>query len=172
MHMDEINCYNFTIVILSSVVIPETGGKTMRCALLIEHDPIACGDIAALLKSLGYIVATTDSPRAALNTAQTVRFDLIVTYTTFNADDRRSFIGELTRLAPQAPVILLLDDKSHVASNYTGCSAILHKPVTLRSLRRVIIFGIDGNGAMPSYVSNALPDKERRRQGQRRMRPR
>jgi DNA-binding response OmpR family regulator len=144
----------------------------MRCALLIEHDPKACGEIAVLLKSLGYIVATTDSARAALNISQTVRFDLILTYTTFNADDRRSFIGEITRLAPQAPVVLVLDDKSHVVSNYTGCSAVLHKPVTLRSLRRVIEFGIDGNGAMPSYAAHALPRQERRRQGQRRMRPR
>ncbi len=144
----------------------------MRCALLIEHDPVARGDIAALLTSLGYIVATTDSPRAALNTAQAVRFDLILTYTTFNADDRRSVVGEMTRLAPQAPVILLLDEKSHVASHYTGCSAVLYKPVTLRSLRRVIEFGIDGNGAMPSFATHGLPREERRRQGQRRLRPR
>lgn len=144
----------------------------MRCALLVEHDPLACGEIATLLKSLGYIVATTDSPRAALNTAQTVRFDLILTYTTFNADDRRSFIGEITRLAPRAPVVLLLDDESHVPHYHAGRIAVLAKPVTLRSLRRVIEFGIDGNGAMPSYAMQAAPREERRRQGQRRMRPR
>jgi DNA-binding response OmpR family regulator len=144
----------------------------MKCALLVEHDPLACGEIAALLKSLGYIVATTDSPRAALNTAQTVRFDLILTYTTFNADDRRSFLGEITRLAPQAPVVLLLDDESQIAHNHAGRIAVLTKPVTLRSLRRVIEFGIDGNGAMPAYATQAMPHKERRRQVQRRMRPR
>jgi CheY-like chemotaxis protein len=170
--MDEKNCYNFSVAIGLSVVIPSSGGKTMRCALLIEHDPKACGELVALLDSLGYIVATTDSPRAALNTAQTVRFDLILTYTTFNADDRRSFIGEIARLLPQAPVILLLDDKTHVPSNYTGCNAVLHKPVTVRSLRRVIEFGIDGNGAMPACAAHALPRLERRRQGQRRMRAR
>jgi DNA-binding response OmpR family regulator len=144
----------------------------MKCALLVEHDPLACGEIAALLKSLGYIVATTDSPRAALNTAQTVRFDLILTYTTFNADDRRSFVGEITRLAPQAPVVLLLDDESQIPHYHAGRIAVLTKPVTLRALRRVIEFGIDGNGAMPSYATQAMPQKERRRQGQRRMRPR
>jgi DNA-binding response OmpR family regulator len=144
----------------------------MKCALLVEHDPLACGEIAALLKSVGYIVATTDSPRAALNTAQTVRFDLILTYTTFNADDRRSFLGEITRLAPQAPVVLLLDDEGQIPHTHAGRIAVLTKPVTLRSLRRVIEFGIDGNGAMPAYATQALPHKERRRQGQRRMRPR
>ena len=144
----------------------------MKCALLVEHDPLACGEIAALLKSLGYIVATTDSPRAALNTAQTVRFDLILSYTTFNADDRRSFIGEITRLAPQAPVILLLDERSHFPVYHAGHSTVLAKPVTLRSLRRVIEFGIDGNGAMPSHVMHTSAQRERRRQGQRRMRPR
>jgi CheY-like chemotaxis protein len=144
----------------------------MKCALLVEHDPVACGEISTLLKSLGYIVATTDSPRAALNTAQTVRFDLVLTYTTFNADDRRSFIGEITRLAPQAPVILLLDERSHVPYYHTGHSTVLAKPVTLRSLRRVIEFGIDGNGAMPALALHALPRQERRRQDQRRVRPR
>jgi DNA-binding response OmpR family regulator len=144
----------------------------MKCALLVEHDSKARGETATLLKSLGYIAATTDSPRAALNTAQTVRFDLVLTYTTFNADDRRSFIGEITRLAPDSPVILLVDDKTHVAGNYTGSSSVLHKPVTLRSLRRVIEFGIDGNGAMPAHAAHALPRQERRRQVQRRMRPR
>jgi DNA-binding NarL/FixJ family response regulator len=125
-----------------------------------------------LLKSLGYIVATTDSPRAALNTAFTVRFDLILTYTTHNADDRRSFLGEITRLAPQAPVVLLLDDESQISPYQAGRIAVLSKPVTLRSLRRVIEFGIDGNGAMPSHAAQPAPREERRRQGQRRMRPR
>jgi CheY-like chemotaxis protein len=144
----------------------------MKCALLVEHNPADREKIAALLKSRGYIVATTDSPRAALNTAQTVRFDLILTYTTFNADDRRSFLGEITRLAPQAPVVLLLDDESQVPHYHAGRIAVLTKPVTLRALRRVIEFGIDGNGAMPSHASQPLPHDERRRQGQRRMRPR
>lgn len=144
----------------------------MKCALLVEHDPIACGAISALLKSLGYIVATTDSPRAALNTAQTVRFDLVLTYTTFNVDDRRSFIGEITRLAPQAPVVLLLDNDKQAPHYHAGRIAVLTKPVTLRSLRRVIEFGIDGNGAMPSYAIQAAPHEERRRRSQRRLRPR
>jgi DNA-binding NtrC family response regulator len=144
----------------------------MKCALLVEHDPVACGGIAALLKSLGYIVATTDSPRAALNTAQTVRFNLILSYTTFNADDRRSFLGEITRLAPQAPVVLLLDDDTQVPHYHAGRISVLTKPVTLRGLRRVIEFGIDGNGAMPSYAMQQAPGEERRGRGQRRVRPR
>jgi CheY-like chemotaxis protein len=144
----------------------------MRCALLVEHDPEACREIQGLLQSLGYIVAATDSPRAALNTAQTLRVDVILSYTLFNADDRRSFVGEITRLAPQAPVILLLDDETHVPSYHAECSGVLAKPVTLRALRRVIEFGIDGNGAMPCYVSVPMPGQERRRQGQRRHRPR
>jgi DNA-binding NarL/FixJ family response regulator len=144
----------------------------MRCALLVEHDPVAGGEIAALLKSLGYIVATTDSPRAALNTAQTVRFDLVLTYTTFNADDRRAFIGELTRVAPEAAVVLLLDDETHVPHYHAGRIAVLPKPITLRGLRRVIEFGIDGNGAMPAYAIQQAPREERRSGGPRRARAR
>jgi hypothetical protein len=49
---------------------------------------------------------------------------------------------------------------------------VLARPVTLRGLRRVIEFGIDGNGAMPCHVSHPAPRLERRRQGQRRHRPR
>jgi len=144
----------------------------MRCALLVEHDPVACREIDGLLRSLGYIVASTDSPRAALNTAQTVRVDVVLTHTVFNADDRRSFVGEIARLAPQAPVILLLDDETGVPHYHAECGAVLAKPATLRGLRRVIEFGIDGNGAMPSHVSCAAPGQERRRQAQRRQRPR
>ena len=137
----------------------------MRCALLVEHDPVACGQIAGLLKSLGYLVASTDN-------AQTVRFDLVLTYTTFNADDRRSFIGEITRLAPQAAVVLLLDDETHVPHYHAGRIAVLAKPVTLRGLRRVIEFGIDGNGAMPAYAIHPAPREERRSGGLRRARAR
>jgi CheY-like chemotaxis protein len=144
----------------------------MRCALLVEHDPAASREISALLRSLGYIVAATDTPRAALNTAQTVRFDVVLTYTVFNADDRRSFIGEIARLAPQAPVILLLDDDNQVPYYHAQCSGVLAKPVTLRALRRVIEFGIDGNGAMPSHAAHPRQGQERRLQAQRRHRPR
>jgi CheY-like chemotaxis protein len=144
----------------------------MRCALLVEQDRVACRETYTQLQSLGYVVAATDSPRAALNTAQTVRFDVVLTHTVFNADDRRSFIGEIARLAPQAPVILLLDDDTHVPYYHAECNGVLAKPVTPRALRRVIEFGIDGNGAMPSCVTHPMPRQERRRQGQRRHRPR
>jgi DNA-binding NarL/FixJ family response regulator len=140
--------------------------------MLVEHDRVASREISALLQSLGYIVAAMDTPRAALNTAQTVRFDVVLTYTVFNADDRRSFIGEIARLAPQAPVILLLDDDTQVSYYHAQCGGVLAKPVTLRALRRVIEFGIDGNGAMPSCAAYPRQGQERRTQGQRRHRPR
>ena len=141
----------------------------MKCALLVEHDPVAGEEIAALLKSLGYIVATTDNPRAALNTAQTVRFDLVLTYTTFNADDRRSFTGELARLAPGAAVVLLLADDAAGSGYHQRSGALLFKPVTLRSLRRVLDFGVDGLGMHPAWIA---PEQERRRPAGRRQRPR
>jgi len=144
----------------------------MRCALLVEHDPVACRETYGILQSLGYIVAATDSPRAALNTAQTVRVDVVLTHTVFNADDRRSFIGEVSRLAPQAPLILLLDDDTRVSCHQAECSGVLAKPVTARALRRVIEFGIDGNGAMPCRATHPAPGPERRRQAQRRHHPR
>ena len=67
----------------------------MKSALLLEYDEPARGQIAGLLKSLGYIVALAQSPLAALHTTQALRFDAVLTCTDANADDRRSFIGEL-----------------------------------------------------------------------------
>jgi len=141
----------------------------MKSAMLLEYDADTRGQLGTMLKSLGYVVAAPTSAQGALHTAQAIRFDVVLTCTEFNADDRRAFMGELGRLAPGATMIHLLDADSSGAGYHDRNSALLFKPVTLRSLRRVIDFGIDGMGAQPSYLG---PDEERRRQGQRRMRAR
>jgi CheY-like chemotaxis protein len=137
----------------------------MKCALLLERDPAARRDIAALLRSLGYIVANVDTPAMAVNAAHALRYDLILTDTTFNMDDRRSFLGELERLAPHAPVVLLTDGERQ-PSHAQGHLATLDKPVTLRGLRRVIEFGIDGYGLLPTAAPTR--GQERRRHAPRR----
>jgi CheY-like chemotaxis protein len=140
----------------------------MKCALLLERDPDARRDIAALLRSLGYVVAGVESPTAAISTAHALRCDLVLTDTTFNVDDRRSFLGELERLAPAAPIVLLTQG-GRLPGHADRQRPVLSKPVTLRSLRRVIEFGIDGYGMLPAAP---VRGEERRRHGPRRSRGR
>jgi CheY-like chemotaxis protein len=167
--MDQINCYNLLLEVRRLGVIPVSGGQAMKSALLLEYDPEARRQIAALLESLGYLVGLAASPQAALHTAQTIRFDLVLSCTAFNADDRRSFAGELARLAPQAIIVFLVDSGASGTAWHDRNAALLFKPVTLRALRRVIDFGIDGLGAQAVYLA---PDEERRRQPPRRARAR
>jgi DNA-binding NarL/FixJ family response regulator len=141
----------------------------MKSALLLEYDPGTRGQITTLLETLGYIVAQAPSPQAALHTLQTVRFDVVLTCTAFNADDRRSFIGELGRLAPGAAIVFLVDGEAMRAGYHDRSAALLFKPVTLRALRRVIHFGLDGLGMQPAW---APPLVERRRRSERRVLPR
>lgn len=141
----------------------------MRCALLVDHDSIERDHVAALLKARGYVVAATDSAQTALHTAQTVKVDVVLTDTVFNIDDRRSFIGELGRLAPAAPVVLLADSTAAIPMYHDHCSAVLAKPVSARALRRVLEFGVDGYGNLPTHPGW---DEERRRQADRRHRSR
>lgn len=140
----------------------------MKSALLLEYDDKARTEICALLKSLGYIVALAATPRAVLQTIEGVRFDAILTCTESNADDRRSFLGELVRMAPGAAIVHLADAEATHGGRAPHDSALLFKPVNLKSMRRVLDFGIDGLGARLVHVEPA----QERRHGQRRLRPR
>jgi CheY-like chemotaxis protein len=135
----------------------------MKSALLLEYDDDARMHTAGLLKSIGYAVAFAATPQAALRSVQALRFDAVLTCTGFNAEDRRSLIGELARLAPEAYIVQLLD------ADASGCgheraAALLFKPVTVRGLRRVLEFGIDGLGMRVAAPAVACE----RRHGQRR----
>ena len=140
----------------------------MKSAMLLEYDTAAREETAGLLKSLGYIVANAATPQGALATAKAVRFDALLTCTDFNADDRRSLVGELARLMPGSAIVMLLDSDATGAAWHDRACSLLFKPVTLRSLRRVLEFGVDGGGmhaAMP-------PGDGERRRAERRQRAR
>jgi CheY-like chemotaxis protein len=140
----------------------------MKSALLLEYDEAAGAQTAGLLHTLGYVVAPAATPQAALQAAAALRFDAVLTCTDFNADDRRSLGGELARLAPGAALVHLLDSGA-AGGCFHRAAALLFKPVTLQSLRRVLEFGVDGVARQPM---SAAPAEERRRRPQRRMRPR
>lgn len=141
----------------------------MKSALLLEYDEAERAQTSHLLKALGYLVAPAATPQSALQMVQALRFDAVLTCTDFNADDRRSLSGELARLAPGAPIVLLLDSDAVGAGYHQRTSALLFKPVTLNGLRRVLAFGVDGLGQHPVWRA---PGQERRRRPQRRMHPR
>jgi CheY-like chemotaxis protein len=141
----------------------------MKCALLLERNPDARREIAALLRSLGYLVASVDTAASLINTAYALRCDVILTDTTFNMDDRRAFLGELERLAPAAPIVLLTEGE-RIPAHADRQRPLLAKPVTLRALRRVVEFGIDGFGMLPTAVG--ARGHERRRHAPRRARTR
>lgn len=140
----------------------------MKSALLLEYEDTAREDICALLKSLGYIVALAATPQAALQALEGVRFDAIFSCTDANADDRRSFLGELARMGSGAAIVYLACPDARHAGHPHHDSALLFKPVSLKSLRRVLDFGVDGFGARPLHAGLA----RERRDGQRRARPR
>jgi len=141
----------------------------MKSAMLLEYDDTAREQIASLLRSLGYVVACAAAPQAALHAARALRFDVVLTCTDFNADDRRSFVGELARLAPGATIVFLLDSDATGCGRADRASALLFKPVTLDALRRVLEFGVDGLGQRQVWMP---PGRERRRRPERRLRTR
>jgi len=138
----------------------------MKYALLYDEDAAARRHSATLLKSLGYLVAETATAQAALNATEALHFDVILTSSAHAAGDRRSLPGELARLAPGTPTVLLLDDGEPFPPLYHAFSATVTKPVTVRSLRHALEFGLDGTGAraVPASVRHERRDGDRRRQ--------
>jgi CheY-like chemotaxis protein len=136
----------------------------MKYALIYDDDAAARRHSATLLKSLGYVVAETTTAQATLNATQALHFDVILASSAHATGDRRALPGELSRLAPATPTILLLDEDEPFPPLYDAFSATVTKPVTVRALRHVLEFGLDGTGAHPV----PSPIRFERRDGQRR----
>ena len=136
----------------------------MKYALIYDDDAAARRHSATLLKSLGYVVAETTTAQATLNATQALHFDVILASSALAAGDRRSLPGELSRLAPATPTVLLLDEDEPFPPLYHAFSATVTKPVTVRALRHALEFGLDGTGAHP--VPTCI--RFERRDGQRR----
>ena len=134
----------------------------MKCALVLEKDPTSSARTSAVLESLGYTTAPVATPDEALNVAHAINFDVIVTCTSIRPNDRRSLTGELKRCAPDAAVVLIADPDERPRAALrrpAGVSAVVERPASFDSLRRVVEFGIDGYGLQPIHVP---PARERR----------
>ena len=140
----------------------------MKYALVYDEDAAARRHTAILLKSLGYLVAETATAQATLNATTALHFDVILTSSAHAAGDRRALPGELSRLAPATPTVLMLGEDEPFPPLYHSFSATVTKPVTVRALRHALEFGLDGTGAHPVHA----PIRFERRDGQRRRRTR
>jgi len=121
----------------------------MKYALIHDDDAAARRHTATLLRTLGYLVAETTTAQATLNATKALHFDVILTSSAHATGDRRSLPGELSRLAPDTPTVLLLDEDEPFPPLYHAFSATVTKPVTVRALRHALEFGLDGTGAHP-----------------------
>jgi CheY-like chemotaxis protein len=143
---------------------PMEKGNIMKYALVLERDPSSSEKTSQLLRWLGYVTAPVQTPVEALNVAGTISFDVIVTCTAVQPNERRSLTGELKRAAPEAAVVLIADEDEENpaarARKYPGTSAVLARPPSVEALRKVVEFGIDGSGLQPIHVP---PSQERRR---------
>jgi CheY-like chemotaxis protein len=135
----------------------------MKLALVLEKDSAACANARRLLSWLGYTTVSAQTPRQALNSATTVKFDIFLICTAEDPDDRRSFSGELKRAAPDAAVVLIAEKipGKHRSASWCspGISAVLERPVSVDALRRIVEFGIDGCGLQ----SGGFPQEYERR---------
>lgn len=136
----------------------------MRCALLLETDKRERDRMTKILEWLGYVAAPVRSPEEAINVANTIRFEVIVTCTNRKSNDRRSLTGELKRLAPQSTVVLVTDERGEYEDVRAGCvpcvSAALKRRPSMEELRRTVQFGIDGFGL---HAAGLPAHQERRR---------
>lgn len=132
----------------------------MKSALVLEEDDAARDKIVNLLKWMGYVAAPVRTADEALNIASAISFKVIITDTATRPNDRRSLIGELKRAAPDAAIVLVTESDHRQSwtqkRQIFGVSAVVMRPLTVEDLRRVVEFGIDGDGSQPCSVSGHL----------------
>lgn len=135
----------------------------MKSALILENNQFERDRLARILRLLGYVPAHVTTPEEALNAADAISFNLIITSTALQSNDRRTLTSELKRLAPKSPILLVISDEEYRharAGRYPCVSAVLKRPTTMDALWRLIRFGLEGL-ALQSFCMP--PNLERRR---------
>jgi DNA-binding NarL/FixJ family response regulator len=138
----------------------------MKSALVPEKDDAARDKIVNLLKWMGYVAAPVRTADEALNVASAICFKMIITYTATRPNDRRSLIGEFKRAAPEAAIVFVTENDHRQSwtqqRQIFGVSAVFMRPLTVEDLRRVVEFGIDGDGSQPCSISGDLERRMKR----------
>jgi DNA-binding response OmpR family regulator len=136
----------------------------MKCALLLETNQRERHRMTKILEWLGYVAAPVQTPEEAINVADAISFDLIVTCTSRKPSDRRSLTSELKRLAPASTIVLVTEKRQEYEDVKAGAlpdvSAALKRPPSMEELRRIVQFGVDGCGLQAAGVP---AHRERRR---------
>jgi len=139
----------------------------MKSALLVENNLIERGKLAAFLRGLGYVTTPVQTPEEALILADTLSFDIIITNTALQPNDRRTLTSELKRLTPESAIVLVTSQEEEYrdaqAGRYPCVSAVTKGPTTIDSLKRTIQFGLNAYTLLPKCVP---PSEERRKMPQ------
>jgi hypothetical protein len=137
----------------------------MKHALMLGTTAM-CNEVTAMLGTHGFQVTPVFNAKKALHVARILPFDLILTCTTSNPDDRRCLTGEFKRCSPDAFIVLLSDPASGADSAARdGVDEILPLPVTRQALHRALDAAASGQRRRPAArpfaaggVSGADPD--------------
>jgi len=135
----------------------------MKYALVVENSALTCNSTSILLASLGYLVTPTFNLRKALHAVQMIQFDLIVTWTVVNPDDRRALSGEFKRHSPDAILILVMDGESGsvLNGNADGIDAVLQRPLTAQDIKTVLESS-DNDIVLPTLASPMQGERRKR----------
>lgn len=112
----------------------------MKYALILEKNADCCNHTSKVISSLGYLTTPVFSAKKALHAAHMIQFDLIVTWTEINPDDRRSLIGELRRCSPGSVILLLADPQDVQGESHDSAESciVVHRPLTVHALQSAI----------------------------------
>ncbi|MFQ5992425.1 MAG: response regulator, partial [Nitrospiraceae bacterium] len=109
--------------------------------LVADDDPLVCRVTTEYLTTLGYTVETVSNGKAALESFQASRFDLVVTDQAMPGMSGDQVAAAIKKTSPATPVIMLTGIRkvTEAAAQVSGgADFIVTKPLTMKKLRDVL----------------------------------
>ncbi len=106
--------------------------------LIIEDNKFIQELIKEVLVDAGYKAKGVNTPGAALNLLEAIKFNLITLDLTMLGQESNKFIGEIGRLAPNTPIIVLTASPKLLLSNSPQIKALVIKPFDISDLLMVV----------------------------------
>jgi DNA-binding NarL/FixJ family response regulator len=135
----------------------------MKVALILESNRDERDKLVLILRWLGFVPTPVSTPDEAINVANAINCNVIVTSTAIKPNDRRALTSELKRLAPESALVFVADEEDEYekvkAGGYPCISAVAMRPTTMDELKEVIQSG----GQALRVESNCLPHGQERR---------
>jgi DNA-binding response OmpR family regulator len=110
--------------------------------LVIDDDADSCEMLSFSLSYIGYEVTTTQNPNDALLGAATDQFDLYLMDNRLPGSSGIDICEQLTRLAPQVPVVFLSGatrEVDRLKGAKAGAAAYIAKPVEMDELEKTLL---------------------------------